>query len=138
MSSRRITSRRVAGGEVGVIRRREPRRVASESVWDRLDLGDTAATGWMRAGLCAQTDPGAFYPAMGQPSAPAKRVCTECPVASDCLAYALEHNERFGVWGGLSERERRPLVRALRATAMADDAAAGTGGDRAVAAKRVA
>lgn len=93
-----------------MIRRRQPRRLVSGSVWDRLDLS-TAAAEWMHDGLCAQTDPDAFYPNNGQPTAPAKRVCVGCPVTGDCLAYALAHNERFGVWGGTSERQRRAMRR---------------------------
>ena len=41
----------------------------------------------------------------------AKRVCMSCEVRAECLEYALEHDERFGIWGGLSERERRRLKR---------------------------
>ena len=41
----------------------------------------------------------------------AKRVCLSCDVRSECLEYALAHDERFGIWGGLSERERRRLKR---------------------------
>lgn len=85
--------------------------------------------GWMRDGLCAQTDPDSYYPEQGESTAAAKQVCQGCPVRAECLAYALARNERFGVWGGLSERERRPLVKALRAAAAADNAP----GDAAVA-----
>jgi WhiB family redox-sensing transcriptional regulator len=38
-------------------------------------------------------------------------VCLSCEVRSECLEYALAHDERFGIWGGLSERERRRLKR---------------------------
>lgn len=91
-------------------RRRQPRRLVTGSVWDRLGL-DVAGAGWMRDGLCAQTDPDAFFPAKGVPNQPAKRVCVGCPATGDCLAYALAHNERFGVWGGTSERQRVVLRR---------------------------
>jgi WhiB family redox-sensing transcriptional regulator len=66
---------------------------------------------WMDRGLCTETDPEAFFPEVGEPSAPAKRVCRSCDVRTECLDYALEHGEVFGVWGGLSERERAPLRR---------------------------
>ena len=39
----------------------------------------------------------------------AKRVCLTCDVRNECLEYALQNDERFGIWGGLSERERRKL-----------------------------
>jgi WhiB family transcriptional regulator, redox-sensing transcriptional regulator len=67
---------------------------------------------WMTRGLCAQTDPEQFFPDPGAQSRAAKAVCSHCPVRAECLEYAIEHDERWGVWGGLSERERRPLVRA--------------------------
>lgn len=67
---------------------------------------------WKLDGLCRQTDPEAFFPEKGQPTRPAKAVCGRCPVAAECLEYALTHDERFGVWGGLSERERRRLRQA--------------------------
>lgn len=63
---------------------------------------------WQNYGLCAQTDPDAFFPEKGGDVRPAKRICVNCPVRPDCLEYALEHGER-GVWGGLSEQERRKL-----------------------------
>ena len=66
---------------------------------------------WQERALCAQTDPEAFFPEKGGSTREAKRVCTGCDVRSECLEYALEHDERFGIWGGLSERERRKLRR---------------------------
>jgi WhiB family redox-sensing transcriptional regulator len=66
---------------------------------------------WMQAAICAQTDPDAFYPEHGASTAEAKLVCAGCPVRSECLEYALENNERHGVWAGLSERERRNLMK---------------------------
>lgn len=60
-------------------------------------------------GLCAQTDPDAFFPEKGGSTREAKKVCLSCDVRSECLEYALAHEERFGIWGGLSERERRKL-----------------------------
>ena len=61
--------------------------------------------------LCAQTDPEAFFPEKGGSTREAKRVCRSCDVRAECLEYALEHDERFGIWGGMSERERRRLKR---------------------------
>jgi WhiB family transcriptional regulator, redox-sensing transcriptional regulator len=70
---------------------------------------EPADLSWKAGALCAQVDPDLWFPDKGQPSAPAKRLCLECPVREVCLRYALEHDERFGIWGGLSERERRRL-----------------------------
>ena len=62
---------------------------------------------WQERALCAQTDPEAFFPEKGGSTREAKRVCLTCDVRVECLDYALAHDERFGIWGGLSERERR-------------------------------
>ncbi len=70
-----------------------------------------SALGWQADALCAQTDPEAFFPEKGGSTRDAKRICASCQVRSECLEYALEHDERFGIWGGLSERERRKLRR---------------------------
>jgi WhiB family transcriptional regulator, redox-sensing transcriptional regulator len=73
--------------------------------------GDDTALGWQEQALCAQTDPEAFFPEKGGSTREAKRICVGCEVKGDCLEYALGHDERFGIWGGLSERERRRLKR---------------------------
>nr|WP_166755071.1 WhiB family transcriptional regulator [Modestobacter marinus] len=66
---------------------------------------------WQERALCAETDPEAFFPEKGGSTREAKRICTGCEVRVDCLEYALTMDERFGIWGGLSERERRRLRR---------------------------
>lgn len=66
---------------------------------------------WQRDALCAQTDPEAFFPEKGGSTREAKSVCATCQVRAECLEYALMNDERFGIWGGLSERERRRLRR---------------------------
>ncbi|MCP2637502.1 WhiB family transcriptional regulator [Microbacterium sp. HD4P20] len=66
---------------------------------------------WQTDALCAQTDPEAFFPEKGGSTRDAKRICTSCDVRDQCLEYALQNDERFGIWGGLSERERRKLKR---------------------------
>jgi WhiB family redox-sensing transcriptional regulator len=69
---------------------------------------------WRQGALCAETDPEAFFPEKGGSTREAKRVCVGCPVRLQCLEYALGNDERFGIWGGLSERERRRLRLARR------------------------
>jgi WhiB family transcriptional regulator, redox-sensing transcriptional regulator len=64
---------------------------------------------WQARALCAETDPEVFFPENGGSTRAAKTVCRACEVRTTCLTYALAHGERFGVWGGLSERERRQL-----------------------------
>jgi WhiB family transcriptional regulator, redox-sensing transcriptional regulator len=68
-----------------------------------------SALAWQADALCAETDPEAFFPEKGGSTRDAKRICESCEVRSECLDYALENDERFGIWGGLSERERRKL-----------------------------
>ena len=71
--------------------------------------GDDEEAGWQERALCAQTDPEAFFPEKGGSTREAKKVCLTCEVRDDCLEAALLKDERFGIWGGLSERERRKL-----------------------------
>jgi WhiB family redox-sensing transcriptional regulator len=73
------------------------------------DGSDEGALGWQARALCAQTDPEAFFPEKGGSTREAKKVCQSCHVRSECLDYALANDERFGIWGGMSERERRRL-----------------------------
>jgi len=75
------------------------------------DEPDTGPMSWQERALCAQTDPEAFFPEKGGSTREAKKVCTGCEVRAECLDYALANDERFGIWGGLSERERRKLKR---------------------------
>ncbi|WP_122820061.1 WhiB family transcriptional regulator [Varibaculum vaginae] len=72
---------------------------------------DHGPLSWQEQALCAQTDPEAFFPEKGGSTREAKAVCELCEVRDECLSYALENDERFGIWGGLSERERRRLRR---------------------------
>jgi WhiB family redox-sensing transcriptional regulator len=76
-------------------------------------MPEPAADQWQDRALCAQTDPEAFFPEKGGSTREAKKICLGCEVRHECLEYALEHDERFGIWGGLSERERRRLKRGI-------------------------
>jgi hypothetical protein len=73
---------------------------------------------WMDDGACVQIGPGLFYPHEGSsvsnPYAEAKAVCATCPVQVQCLEYALEVDDRHGVWGGLAPRERAELRTQVR------------------------
>ena len=75
------------------------------------DTTDDGVLSWQDQALCAQTDPEAFFPEKGGSTREAKRICVGCEVKQECLEYALMQDERFGIWGGLSERERRRLKR---------------------------
>ena len=70
---------------------------------------EDTALAWQADALCAETDPEAFFPEKGGSTRDAKKICTSCEVRGQCLEYALQNDERFGIWGGLSERERRKL-----------------------------
>lgn len=83
-------------------------RISTDAFLEQLD-----APAWMNASLCAQTDPESFFPDKGGSTREAKAVCGRCAVAAECLDYAIENQERWGIWGGLSERERRKLTKAL-------------------------
>ena len=78
-----------------------------------VDRPDEGVFAWHEQALCAQTDPEAFFPEKGGSTREAKRVCAKCDVREECLDYALGHDERFGIWGGLSERDRRKLRRRI-------------------------
>ncbi|HEX6208360.1 MAG TPA: WhiB family transcriptional regulator [Actinomycetota bacterium] len=66
---------------------------------------------WQERARCREFDPEIFFPEKGGSSREAKRICAQCEVRIECLKYALRHDERYGVWGGMSERERRRLKR---------------------------
>lgn len=67
--------------------------------------------------LCRGVHDGRFFPERGQSTRPAKDICNDCDVREDCLEYALITKQKFGIWGGLAERERRRLRKARRAAA---------------------
>ncbi len=69
------------------------------------------APAWQRAANCLGVDPDLFFPERGGSTREAKEVCRGCVVRQECLQYALDNSEKFGIWGGLSERERRRLRR---------------------------
>lgn len=66
---------------------------------------------WRDSALCAQTDPELFFPETGGSAAPAKLVCAGCPVQAECLDWSLAYDIRFGIWGGLTEEQRRKVRR---------------------------
>jgi WhiB family redox-sensing transcriptional regulator len=84
---------------------RGPAEPSVPSPWTALGTDDE----WRLDALCAETDPEAFFPEKGGSTREAKRVCSGCSVRAECLESALANDERFGIWGGLSERERRRL-----------------------------
>jgi WhiB family redox-sensing transcriptional regulator len=72
---------------------------------------------WRQDALCAQIGLDTFFPGKGESTADAKRACMACEVRVECLTEALAKGERYGVWGGKSERERRRLQQDARKAA---------------------
>ena len=66
---------------------------------------------WQDRANCLGVDPDLFFPERGASTREAKEVCKGCEVREQCIDYALANGEKFGIWGGLSERERRRLRR---------------------------
>ena len=92
-----------------------------------------ALAGWRYLAACRGTDLQVFFPGRGEPAEPARQICAGCPVRQPCLDYALSHAITYGIWGGLTERDPRPLrvhhtaaTRRDRDQAIAAAAAAGT------------
>ena len=85
--------------------------------------GETRERRWQDLANCLGVDPDLFFPERGASTKEAKEVCRGCIVRTQCLEYALVHSEKFGIWGGMSERERR-RIRRQRALARAANASA--------------
>jgi WhiB family transcriptional regulator, redox-sensing transcriptional regulator len=77
-------------------------------------LADVREMAWADQALCAEVDAELWFPEKGGSSRQAKMICRACPVRIECLNFALDRNERFGIYGGLTERERRDLKRARK------------------------
>lgn len=93
--------------------------------------GDVMPDSWRDQASCLDEDPELFFPIGSTGPAleqieEAKAVCRRCPVAAQCLSWALDTGEAFGVWGGLSEDERRAELR-RRARARQKAVRAGAG-----------
>lgn len=67
---------------------------------------------WTTGAVCASVDPELFYPPKGGDIRPAKRICAGCPVRIECAEYGITSNDLYGIYGGLTDRERRRLRRA--------------------------
>jgi WhiB family redox-sensing transcriptional regulator len=73
-------------------------------------MPDTEDLSWQDRALCREVDPELFFPEKGASTKDAKAVCFACAARLSCLEYALARNERFGIYGGVSERARRKIL----------------------------
>ena len=64
---------------------------------------------WRDEAACRGVDPTLFFPDVGEPAHEARAVCASCPVRDECAEWAIRSGEKFGIWGGLTERERRRI-----------------------------
>jgi len=75
-----------------------------------IDISTPWVAEWASRAACSGQDPDALF-VRGKAQHEAKSVCRACPVQAECLAEALDNRTEFGVWGGMTERERRALLR---------------------------
>ena len=74
------------------------------------DSGRTVTRDWRHRARCRSEDPDTLF-VQGAQQRDVREVCKACPVRTECLAHALDNRIRFGVWGGMTERERRALLK---------------------------
>ena len=84
------------------------RDIGTLSPWAMPDLDDRP---WAAYAACRHAEPDLFFPGSKGDSQAALRICRGCPVVDDCLEWALDTRICYGVWGGLTERDRRRLLR---------------------------
>ncbi|WP_210115468.1 WhiB family transcriptional regulator [Mycobacterium sp. DL99] len=75
----------------------------------------TGQEGWADEAPCKESDPEAWFPEKGGSAREAKAICGTCPVKAPCLQWALDRDERFGIYGGATERDRRRMKKELAA-----------------------
>lgn len=82
-------------------------------------IGALGETTWRAFARCRGSHPSFFFPPEedGADVRAAQAICSECPVAAQCLESALAAGEHYGVWGGTTPRDRRRLLRHRRKTA---------------------
>ncbi len=91
--------------------------IADEQLIEGIAPHDLIPAPWMVDAGCADADPVVFFADHGRPATEAKAICAGCPVRAECLDFALEGSERFGIWGGMTEKERRVEARRRRQAA---------------------
>ena len=74
-------------------------------------MGTSGVLAWQDGANCTGANADLFFPERGASTRSAKAICRECEVRLDCLEFAITTGEKFGIWGGMSERERRKVRR---------------------------
>ena len=88
----------------------------SRGPWEVRDPREPSPFAWMAQGACVGAPSELFFPndtdwwIIDR----AKRLCATCPIIDQCADHALTHREPYGVWGGLSEKDRRRILRQRR------------------------
>ncbi|MDP2622657.1 MAG: WhiB family transcriptional regulator [Actinomycetota bacterium] len=77
----------------------------------RVALSSGFDLSWQDEANCKGANADLFFPERGASTRSAKAICRECEVRADCLEFAIVTGEKFGIWGGMSERERRRVRR---------------------------
>jgi WhiB family transcriptional regulator, redox-sensing transcriptional regulator len=102
----------------GLARGREPRgwRAVRIERFPDVDLATLPADPsppdfWQERAACFGIEPDVFFPVSEEEAGPALAFCSVCPIKEECLAWALKNGERYGVWGGTTEQQRRRLQR---------------------------
>lgn len=89
------------------------------------DASEGLDLAWQDFANCKGADPDLFFPERGASTRQAKSICRECSVRDECLEFAIVSSEKFGIWGGLSERERRKIRKERQIAAATRRRAAG-------------
>lgn len=92
--------------------------LAPSSLHERTRESRYTSEDWKLQGVCRTVDPELWFPDDGSNGNQAKALCRQCPVIEECLQYALDNREMYGVWGGLGNSERRMLRRRLNLRAI--------------------
>lgn len=90
----------------------------SRGPWEARDSRTVTPYAWMDEGACFQTPPSTFFPFEGDDAGveKAKAICATCSHVERCGDYALTNRIDYGIWGGLSEKDRRRIIRQRRKT----------------------
>ena len=99
--------------------RQEARRATPDGRWGEvleLAVRPFEPATWRDRAACVGAEREVFFPTQGEDVRRAKAVCAACPVRADCLDYAMRWDIRYGIWGGLSEKQRRRLRHEVRAS----------------------